>query len=244
MPTFKGSNAIDEEPNAVFGVSLNKSIQVARGTAKTHHSGSGKSKRDFPLCVWKCVSYIRENDGINAESIFGEGGDPERVTMLRDLFGRAPTYGEDIRWEFFGVYEAADLIIQFLSQLPKPLVPEAVAKRWVKMSSQATQPGTHALRLEGCIDFWEEALTGIRGSARNLFKLLLNLWGDIADAADENDMTAERLSSCIVKSLMHTMPSKHDTDYMLGLAFLIRKRSEYTVLLQGEGRQSKAAFKS
>ncbi|KAG4221305.1 hypothetical protein PC116_g30219, partial [Phytophthora cactorum] len=33
----------DTTPNAVFGVSLQKSMQVAKGTAKTHHSGHGGS---------------------------------------------------------------------------------------------------------------------------------------------------------------------------------------------------------
>jgi hypothetical protein len=98
------------------------------------------------------------------------------------------------------------------------------------------------MRLEQCIDFWEEALGGIRGPARSLLKLLLNLWGDIADAADANDMTAERLAARVLNPLMHLPPGRYNTDFMLGLAFLIRKRSEYSMLLQGSTRKSNAAF--
>jgi hypothetical protein len=231
------------EPNNVFGVSLQKSMSIARGSAKTHHSGSGTSQRAFPLCMYKCCTFIREQ-GFDIPDIFGEPGDPERVQALKDIFSTAPSYGEDVDWGWFGVYEVADLILLYLLELPKALIPESVAKRWISLSRQAIQPGSHGTRLEQCIDFWEEALGGIRGSARNLFKLLLNLWGDIADAADKNDMTAERLAARLIQPLMHTSGKTYTTDYMLGLAFLIRKRSEYTLLLQGDRRKSKAAFKA
>ncbi|KAI0593453.1 Rho GTPase activation protein [Biscogniauxia sp. FL1348] len=233
-----------EEPegannNLVFGVSLQKSMQVAKGTAKTHHSGNGgSSRRDFPLCMQKCCFFIK-NEGVEAPGIFAEPGDRLLVAKLKDIFSRAPTFGEDIDWEEFGVYEAADLILLYLSQLPKPLVTETIAKRWISLSRQATISGSHGTRLDQCIDFWEEALGGLRGPSRSLFKLLLNLWGDIAEAADKNDMTAERLAAVVIKPLMHVSSAKYDTDYMLSLAFLIRKRSEYTELLKKDQKEVK-----
>jgi len=231
------------EPDAVFGVSLSKSMQIAKSMAKTHHTGSGSSRRDFPLCMLNSVTYLRESQGYLARDIFGAASEsPARAANLRTLFSEAPDYGAHLDWAPFTPHDAADLILYFLSSLPKPLVPEAVARRWVVLSKQATLSGSHAVRLEQCIDFWEEALGGIRGPARSLFKLLLNLWGDVADAADFNDMTAERLAGRLVKPLMHTPAGRYDTDYMLGLAFLIRKRSEYTMLLGGSGRKSNAAF--
>ncbi|KAI1630560.1 Rho GTPase activation protein [Biscogniauxia mediterranea] len=230
-----------EGPNnsLVFGVSLQKSMQVAKGTAKTHHSGNGgSSRREFPLCMQKCCFFIK-NEGVEAPDIFAEPGDRLLVAKLKDIFSSAPTFGEDIDWENFGVYEAADLILLYLSQLPKPLVTETIAKRWISLSRQATLSGSHGTRLDQCIDFWEEALGGLRGPSRSLFKLLLNLWGDIADAADKNDMTAERLAAVVIKPLMHVSSAKYDTDYMLSLAFLIRKRSEYTELLKKDQKEVK-----
>jgi hypothetical protein len=238
------------EPNAIFGVSLQKSIQVARGSAKTRHaagkggSSGGTSHRDFPLCVYKCVQFISqgttEAGGVAAPDIFGEAGDPRRLAALKDLFSSPPTYGEDVNWEWFTAYEAADLILLYLSELPKPVVPESVARRWISLSRQATVTG--GSRLDQCIDFWEEALSGVRGPARNLLKLLLNLWGDVAEAADRNDMTAERLAGMVLQPLMHSPTRTYTTDYMLGLAFLIRKRSEYLALMQGNKGKAKAAF--
>ena len=226
--------------NAVFGVSLAKSMQAAKSTAKTHHSGSGSSRREFPLCIHRCCGFL-QREGVEAPDIFADPGDGYRVQKLKEAFSRAPRYGDDVNWDNYGVYDAADLVMIFLSQLPKPLIAESVAKRWIALSRQATLSGSHSTRTDQCIDFWEEALGGLRGPARAVFKLLLNLWSAIAEAADKNDMTAERLAATVLKPLMHTSSEKYSTDYMLGLAFLIRKRSEYTMMLN-EGRPSRAAF--
>ncbi|KAI4866852.1 hypothetical protein F4820DRAFT_238792 [Hypoxylon rubiginosum] len=236
LPMWNPELAVDEPegPNsdAVFGVSLQKSMQVAKGTSKTHHSGNGgSSRRDFPLCMQKCCFFLK-NEGVEAPDIFAEPGDGYRVQKLRETFSSAPTYGEDINWGNFGVYDAADLILLFLSQLPRPLISEALAKRWIVLSRQATLTGSHATRLDQCIDFWEEALGGLRGPSRTLFKLLLNLWADVAQAADRNDMTAERLAGVVIKPLMHVSSGKYETDFMLSLAFLIRRRADYTELLK------------
>ncbi|KAI1386609.1 uncharacterized protein F4822DRAFT_410656 [Hypoxylon trugodes] len=225
--------------NAIFGVSLQKSMQVAKGTSKTHHSGNGgSSRRDFPLCMQKCCFFLK-NEGVEAPDIFAEPGDGYRVQKLKDIFSSAPTYGDDVNWNNFGVYDAADLILLFLSQLPKPLISETLAKRWIALSRQATLSGSHALRLDQCIDFWEEALGGLRGPSRTLFKLLLNLWADVAQAEEKNDMTAERLAGVVIKPLMHISSSKYETDYMLSLAFLIRRRAEYTEMLKHDQTPSK-----
>lgn len=226
--------------NAIFGVSLAKSMQAAKSSAKTHHSGSGSSRREFPLCIHKCVNFLLK-EGVEAPDVFAEPGDGYRVQKLKEAFSKAPKYGEDVNWDNYGVYDAADIILLYLSQLSKPLVSEAVAKRWISLSRQATLSGSHSTRLDQCIDFWEEALGGMRGPSRSVFKLLLNLWSAIADAAEKNDMTAERLAGVLLKPLMHTSSDKYSTDYMLGLAFLLRKRSEYIMMLN-EGRQSRSAF--
>lgn len=219
------------ESKAVFGVSLQKSMEIAKGVSKTHHGDNGgSSRRDFPLCMQKCCFFLK-NEGVTAVDIFAEPGDIFRVSKLKELFSTGPKYGEDVDFTGYTVYDAADLIKLYLSQLPRPLVPESLVKRWISLSRQATLSGSHATRLDQCIDFWEEALSGLRGPSRSLLKLLLNLWADVSTAEEENDMTAERLSDVVLKPLVHVSPGQHRTDYMLSLAFLIRKRAEYTELL-------------
>ena len=232
------------EPDNVFGVSLSKSMQIASSAARTHHGGDSKgaSRRDFPLCLLKCATYLR-TQGLDTPEIFSSQVDEDLVAALQTIFSTGPDYGEDMDLSVFGPRAAAELIVRYLSQLPKPLVPEGVARRWVKLSRQATVAGLAASRFDECIDFWEEALGGMKGPSRNALKLLLNLWGDVADHAQQNEMTAERLAGTLVKPLLHTAPGSFYTDLMLGLAFIIRKRSEYSMLLQGEGRRSNAAFR-
>ncbi|KAI1103941.1 Rho GTPase activation protein [Jackrogersella minutella] len=250
LPMWNPDLMVDEpegaNANAVFGVSLQKSMQTAKGTSKTHHSGNGgSSRRDFPLCMQKCCFFLKR-EGVEAPDIFAEPGDSYRVQKLKEIFSSPPTYGEDVSWTNFGVYDAADLILLFLSQLPKPLIPETAGKRWIALSRQATLSGSHSTRLDQCIDFWEEALGCLRGPSRTLFKLLLNIWADVAQAAEKNDMTAERLAGVVLKPLMHISSGKYETDYMLSIAFLIRKRAEYTDMLKQDQadvkRVSKAAW--
>ena len=219
------------EPRAVFGVSLQKSMQVAKGVSKTHHGEKGgSSRRDFPLCMQKCCFFLKHHATATPD-LFAEPGDIFRVAKLKEIFSKGPTYGEDVSFENYTVYDVADLVLLYLSQLPRPLVPESLAKRWISLSRQATLSGSHATRLDQCIDFWEEALSGLRGPSRSLFKLLLNLWADVAVAEERNDMTAERLADVVLKPLMHVSSGQYRTDYMLSLAFLIRRRAEYTALM-------------
>ncbi|ERT02975.1 hypothetical protein HMPREF1624_01279 [Sporothrix schenckii ATCC 58251] len=251
---------LDDEPDAVFGVSLRKSIHMAGASARTHHSGGhGASRREFPLSVFRCYTFIRSDGGLETPDIFG-GGVPgvdvdsfdvvsfDRVRALRERFSTGPLYGVDLddasMAAEYSRHDAAAVILQYLEALPRPLVSDSVARRWVTLSRQATITGSYSKRLDQCIDFWEEALGGVRGPARSLLKLLLNLWGDIADAADRNDMTAERLAGRVLRPLMQLDGGQYHTDYMLSLAFIIRKRSEYALLLRGGGRKSNAAFET
>lgn len=188
---------------------------------------------------------------------------PDRVRAMYEHFSTPPLYGADLDNDNlasaiviesgsgavlssrgYSRHDAAALILQYLEALPKPLVPESAARRWVTLSRQASLPGSYAKRLDQCIDFWEEALEGVRGPARSLLKLLLNLWGEIADAAEYNDMTAERLAGRVLRPLTHLEGGRYETDYMLSLAFIIRKRSEYALLLRGGERKSNAALEA
>ncbi|KXJ86169.1 hypothetical protein Micbo1qcDRAFT_237103 [Microdochium bolleyi] len=240
-PTELEETTASNEASTVFGVSLQKSMSVAKGTSKTHHGeNGGSSRRDFPLCMQKCCFFIKQ-EGIQAPHLFADPGDAYRVRKLKDTFAKGPNYGNDIHWEFYTVYDAADLILLFLAQLPKPLVSESIAKRWVVLSRQSNQSGNLGNRLEQCIDFWEEALSSLRGPHRSLLKLLLNLWADIAGASEWNDMTAERLAASVIKPLMHIHPEKYDTDFVLALAYLIRKRGEYIDIMGSSKKNSELA---
>lgn len=149
----KSEEVAGPESKAVFGVSLQKSMQVAKGVSKTHHGDNGgSSRRDFPLCMQKCCFFLK-NEGVTAPEIFAEPGDIFRVAKLKEIFSVGPTYGEDVNFTNYTVYDAADLIMLYLSQLPRPLIPESLAKRWISLSRQATLSGSHATRLDQVSSF-------------------------------------------------------------------------------------------
>lgn len=203
-----------------------------------------RTTREYPLCVLRCAYHIRDRGGLDSPHIFGLDGDLPRLARLREVFSSAATsYGKELDWSRFSVYDAANLILLFLSELPQPLIPESVGKRWVSLSRQATVCHGARLGLDQGLDFWEEALVGIHGPARVLFKLLLDLWGDVADAAEVNAMTAERLAGRVISPLMHApAAARRHTDFVLGLAFVIRRRSEHNLAWRGVARKSNAAF--
>ncbi|KAI1817475.1 Rho GTPase activation protein [Poronia punctata] len=236
MPSWKPHQEHVEDvgpfSKVVFGVSLQRSMQIAKGSSRTHHGGGagGSSRREFPLCMQKCCIFIKEQ-GVHAPDIFAQSGDIFRVSKLKEIFSTGPTFGSDINWDGYTVYDVAALMSLYLSQLPKPLVSESLGKKWVSLSRREAKWGSHAARLDQCIDFWEEAMSGLRGPSRSLFKLILNLWADVAAAEEDNGMEAERLAGVVLKPLMHVEASKYRTDYKLALGFLIRRRIEYLELM-------------
>jgi hypothetical protein len=230
-------NGHPKTESAVFGVTIAQSMKVAKGVAGVRHAGSGTSShttRAYPLCVLRCTYHIRDC-GVETPHLFGIQGDQKRVAQLKEIFSSPETsYGKELDWSQFTVHDAADLILLFLSELPKPLVSGSIGKRWIALSRQATVRGSLAIRLDQGIDFWEEALLGIHGRDRDLLKLLLNLWADVTEAAELNDMTAERLASRVINPLMHlTATQRNQTDFVLGLAFIIRRRSEDNIAAKG-----------
>lgn len=233
----------DNTPATIFGCSLRASMEVARGLAPVTLPSGRTTTQSFPLCVLRCVYFIRssspgainndrEQSGVSVPHIFGMGPRREQLSQLVSIFASPSTgYGRDIDWSPFNVRDAASLILHFMSSLPNPLVSEATVKRWVSMSRQATVSGTAGTRVEEGMDFWEEALLGIKGGRdRGMVKLLLGLWGEIARHSEVNEMTAERLAGCVLGPLMGEAKARGSsaTNSLLGLAFLIRRRAEET----------------
>jgi hypothetical protein len=228
----------------VFGVPLPQSILLAKGVASTRHGGSSStrtSKREYPLCILRCVHHIRSTAaGLSTPNLFATAPHPQHLAQLKDLFNSpASHYGKTLDWSAtpFTVHDAAALILLFLAELPAPLISASVARRWTALSRQAIVDGG-APRLEQGMDFWEEAMVGISGQgSRAVFKLLLGLWGDVVDQVEKNGMTPERLAGWVVKGLMgEALVEKKERDCVAGMSFLIRRRSEYNSKVRGAGR--------
>ncbi|KAK3688810.1 hypothetical protein B0T22DRAFT_162295 [Podospora appendiculata] len=234
-------------PASFFGVDLNQSINVAPMRIRISHKGRSTSYRTFPLGVYKCCEFIRAS-GCTDANLFSSA-DAYNVSQLKLIFNTAPSYGESFAFAScpdYTVYDAARLILIYLSELPKPLVSNSVLKSWIMLARQegAIEPPCPQ-RLDTGLDFWAEALNRLPMASRSLVKHLLNLFAEILisratphRAGREvpvmiNEADARRLAASVARALFHTDEGKfggrknaavHPT---LALAFLIVKRGEY-----------------
>lgn len=142
------------------------------------------------------------------------------------------------------------MIIIYLSELPKPLVPRSVLKSWILLARQhgAIEPPC-PLRIETGLDFWTEALNRLPLVNRNLVKHLLGLFAQIltkrtAEGDIEiSDANARQLASAVSTAMFHSddghRNSKTAVHPTLALAFMIKKRGEYIGALEKEKERAK-----
>ena len=83
-------------------------------------------------------------------------------------------------------YDAARLVLIYLSELPKPVVSKSVLKSWILLARQegAIQPPCGP-RLDEGLDFWAEALNRLSIANRNLVKHLLGVCAEVLLLAAE-----------------------------------------------------------
>ncbi|GMM35261.1 GTPase-activating protein [Saccharomycopsis crataegensis] len=131
---FIQSKNTDLSNNSIFGVELEKSLQVA--SAKIYVPNSSQANDDdnenkpadvaeygeIPVVVAKCGSFLKLN-GLSVEGIFRVGGSSKRVKELQQIFSEAPDYGKKLDWDGFTVHDAASLLRRYLNSLPQPVIP-------------------------------------------------------------------------------------------------------------------------
>ncbi|KAK3899797.1 hypothetical protein C8A05DRAFT_17818 [Staphylotrichum tortipilum] len=245
-----------KKPEAVFGVELKESIRVAPMKIRISHKGRSTSYRTYPLSVYKCCEFIRRAGGTDGY-IFSLPGHTYNVAHLKTVFSLAPTYGDDFQFEGsdYTVHDAARLILIYLEELPKPLIPPSVVKSWILLARQEGAIEPPCPRIETGLDFWTEALNRLPTASRNLTKHLLTLFAEVLLAASGQvtEADARQLASSVSRAMFHqdvepvvagtgtgggglmgrkkSASGKRNVQPTLALAFLIKKRGEYAVSL-------------
>ncbi|KAL2020611.1 hypothetical protein VTK56DRAFT_8101 [Thermocarpiscus australiensis] len=260
----------DSQPTkqgAVFGVDLKESIRVAPMKIRISHKGMSTSSRIFPLSVHKCCEFIRRAGGTDG-NIFSSPGNAHNVASLKAIFSQPPTYGEDFQFEGseYTVHDAASLILVFLEELPKPLIPPSVVKSWILLARQEGAIEPPCPRVETGLDFWTEALNRLPTANRNLTKHLLTLFAEVLLAATGgiSEADARQFASGVSRAMFHQdadtgvttgsadsrirdqqrKSTKKNVHPILALAFLIKKRGEYAISLgKASGNGSKRETK-
>lgn len=263
-----------KKPDSVFGVDLKESIRVAPMKIRISHKGRSTSYRTYPLSVYKCCEFIRRQSasfplplpvtphlltpsaGGTDVHIFSLPGHTYNVAHLKTIFSLAPTYGDDFQFDGsdYSVHDAARLILIYLEELPKPLIPPSVVKSWILLARQEGAIEPPCPRIETGLDFWTEALNRLPTASRNLTKHLLTLFAEILLAAtgQVTEADARQLASSVSRALFHqdvepvvsggtgsglmlgrrkSSAGRRNVQPTLALAFLIKKRGEYAVTL-------------
>ena len=189
--------------------------------------------------------------------MFSSPGDAFHLDALRRVFTTAPNYGDGFTFEGtdYTIYDAARLILIYLTELPKPLVSRSVVKSWILLARQdgAIEPPCPQ-RIETGLDFWTEALNRLPVVNRNLVKHLLGLFADIVATKGPDgkfleigDANARQLSAAVSRALFHTDESDRNSKTAvhptLALAFMIRKRGEYVGSLGKEQEKSSKSMR-
>lgn len=180
--------------------------------------------------------------------MFSSPGDAFHLDALRRIFITAPDYGDNFTFDGtdYTIYDAARLILIYLTELPKPLISRSVLKSWILLARQhgAIEPPCPQ-RVETGLDFWTEALNRLPVVNRNLVKHLLGLFAEIVATKGTDgkfigiaDAHARHLSAAVSRALFHSDESDRNSKVAvhptLALAFMIRKRGEYVGSLERE----------
>lgn len=272
MPWLGDSQS--RKPEAVFGVDLKESIRVAPMKIRISHKGRSTSYRTFPLAVHKCCEFIRRA-GMQALSpagvtfpltslggtdgnIFSLAGNAYNVASLKAIFSLPPSFGEQFQFEGsdYTVHDAAQLILTFLEELPKPLISPSVVRSWILLARQEGAIEPPCPRVETGLDFWTEALNRLPTTNRNLTKHLLTLFAEVllAAAGTITEADARQLAAAVSKAMFHhdadgspatskgrdqrKKPARRNVQPTLALAFLIKKRGDYAVALSAASKEA------
>ncbi|VBB76580.1 Putative Rho-GTPase-activating protein [Podospora comata] len=245
------SDSQPEKQGTVFGVDLNSSIKMAPMKIRVSHRGRGSSYRTYPLGVYKCCEFIRK-EGNKAGKAFCSPGNAFNVAQLKEIFNTGPTYGENFQFEGtnYTVHDAARLILLYLEELPKPLITSSVVRCWVLLARQEGAIEPPCPRVETGLDFWTEALSRLPTASRNLVKHLLAIFAEVLLQTTGNVTEADsrHFASAVSRALFHQdtdasvvaggaptaskkKTNKRSVHPTLALAFLIKKRGEYSATL-------------
>jgi hypothetical protein len=196
-------------------------------------------------------------------SIFSTLGSTYSVATLKTIFSLGPSFGEQFYFEGsdYTVHDAAQLILVFLEELPKPLISPSVVKSWILLARQEGAIEPPCPRVETGLDFWTEALNRLPTVNRNLTKHLLTLFAEVllAAAGEISEADARQLASAVSRAMFHhdaegaaldgkgrdakKKPGRRNVQPTLALAFLIKKRGEYALSLGNSSNDAKRESK-
>ncbi|KAI8947445.1 hypothetical protein F4801DRAFT_510730 [Xylaria longipes] len=242
----------DTRPPGIFGVPLRQSITYANvAISLIDENGQSYIYGYVPIVVAKCGVYLKEK-ATSVEGIFRLNGSEKRIKELKIQFDSPDRYGKGLVWDGYTVHDAANVLRRYLNDLPEPVVPLDLYRRFreplrghTKQAVGDTE-GTQLLEnfdQQEAVDKYQELIKELPPLNRQLLLYILDLLAVFAAKSDENLMTAQNLAAIFQPGMLsHPQHAMAPEEYRLNqcvLIFLIEHQDHFLIGMQGTGTDEK-----
>ncbi|KAI0448011.1 hypothetical protein F4803DRAFT_2663 [Xylaria telfairii] len=238
----------DTRHPGIFGVPLRQSITYANvAISLIDENGQSYIYGYVPIVVAKCGVYLKEK-ATSVEGIFRLNGSEKRIKELKIQFDSPDRYGKGLVWDGYTVHDAANVLRRYLNDLPEPVVPLDLYRRFreplrghTKQAVGDTE-GTQLLEnfdQQEAVEKYQELIKELPPLNRQLLLYILDLLAVFAAKSDENLMTSQNLAAIFQPGMLsHPQHAMAPEEYRLNqcvLIFLIEHQDHFLIGMQGTG---------
>ncbi|PGH17526.1 hypothetical protein AJ79_01126 [Helicocarpus griseus UAMH5409] len=189
----------------VFGAPLDVCLRHA-GLAISYidDSGNGTIIGYIPVIVGKTGLFLKEK-ATEVENIFSISGSPTRVKLLEDIFNRPDRYGKGHDWSGYTAYDAASLLIRYLTRLPESLIPPSFYERFHEPLRNHQTISISDVMLDyyhPLANSYATLVQQLPDSNRRLLLYILDILCVFGSHSDTNKMTPRRLAIIFQPSIL------------------------------------------
>lgn len=184
----------------------------------------------------------------SVEGIFRLNGSEKRIKELKIQFDSPDRYGKGLVWDGYTVHDAANVLRRYLNDLPEPVVPLDLYRRFreplrghTKQAVGDTE-GTQLLEnfdQQEAVEKYQELIKELPPLNRQLLLYILDLLAVFAAKSDENLMTSQNLAAIFQPGMLsHPQHAMAPEEYRLNqcvLIFLIEHQDHFLIGMQGTG---------
>ncbi|KAI9325790.1 Rho GTPase activation protein [Zopfochytrium polystomum] len=142
--------------------------------------------RRLPVIGFECINFIRAH-GLATNGLFRVNGSERRIAQLMAIFDSGPSFGRDVTFSGYTVYDVADFLKKYVRGLPEPLLTSELYPHFLKCLDLPVEGAVRVKALRWLIMLLPPAHVVF-------FECLLELFSQVAKSSDQNQMTASNLA--------------------------------------------------
>lgn len=116
---------------------------------------------------------------------------------LRVIFDSPPRYGNGLAWDNYTVFDAANILLRYLLQLPEPVIPTEIYERFIAPLQQ------EPLDYDLAVGTFQSLITELQPLNRQLLLYVLDLLAVLASKSVLNSMTTAKLAALFQPGILH-----------------------------------------